>query len=182
MTSARNLVRCLRVTALIVATGLGLTACGFSPMYATQDAGAATPVTEAMSAIQIRPIDEHDGVKLRQALREGLQPNGPASRYLYDLDVQMRSVTQDLGVRKDATSSRTNRIYTARFALMQDGKRVLGDQVQTIISYNIADDQYATVASANDASDRAIKQIGDQIKMRIGLYLRSLETASSASP
>jgi hypothetical protein len=158
-----------------------LTGCGFKPMYAAPEAGSVTPLTEAMSSIRIHPIADHDGVKLRQFLREGLQPAGPAPQYLYDLDVQMRSVTQELGVRKDATSSRANRIYTARFALLQNGRRIFADQTQAIVSYNIADDQYATVASTNDAGDRAIRQIGEQIKMRIGIFLKSRETAAATA-
>ncbi len=160
---------------VVIAVGYGLSSCGFKPMYAQPDAAGVTPVTSAMSAIQIRPIADYDGVKLRQMLRESFQPHGPTQHYLYDLDVQMRAVTQELGIRKDATSSRANRIYSARFALFHNGRRVFGDQVQTIVSYNIADDQYATVASVSDASDRAIKQIDEQIKMRIGIYLKSLE-------
>jgi LPS-assembly lipoprotein len=178
MSGARQSKR-LMFAAAVIAAGCGLSACGFTPMYAKPDAGSATPVTSAMSAIQIRPIADHDGVKLRQMLRERFQPRGPAPNHLYDLDVQMRSVTQELGIRKDATSSRANRIYSARFALFQNGRRVFGDQVQTIVSYNIADDQYATVASVSDASDRAIGQIGEQITTRIALYLKTLEAKSA---
>jgi LPS-assembly lipoprotein len=178
MSEPRLFVR-LIWAAVVIAGGCSLASCGFTPMYAKPDSATATPVTSAMSAIQIRPIADHDGVKLRQMLRESFQPRGPAPQYLYDLDVQMRAVTQELGIRKDATSSRANRIYSARFALFQNGRRVFGDQVQTIVSYNIADDQYATVASVSDASDRAIRQIGEQITTRVALYLKSQENKSA---
>jgi hypothetical protein len=135
-----------------------------------------------MAAIQITPIADYDGVKLRQILREGMQPHGAAAHPLYELDIQLRSVTQELGVRRDATSSRANRIYTARFALLQNGKRVFADQVQSVVSYNIADDQYATVTSVNDAGDRAIKQIGDEIKTRIGIFLQTPPKQAAATP
>lgn len=168
--------------ALAMVVGVGLAACGFTPMYATSDSPQAVAVTGTMAAIQIHPIADHDGMMLRQNLREGLQPEGPAARFLYDLDVQMRSTTQNIGIRPDATASRANLIYTAHFALSQNGKRVMADQVQTIVSYDIADDQYATVAAANDASTQAIKQIGDEIKIRIGLYLQSHKNQLAASP
>jgi LPS-assembly lipoprotein len=159
-------------TAVLLA--VALTGCGFSPMYGEKD---VTPLnaqlTDTMAAIQITPIADYDGVQLRQNLREGMQPHGPANRYLYELDVQLRSVTQELGVRRDATSSRANRIYTARFALLQNGKRVFADQVQSVVSYNIADNQYATVTSVNDAGSRAIKQISEEIKTRIGIFLQT---------
>jgi hypothetical protein len=166
------MTRALSLIGLSVAAAFMLAACGFTPMYEAHDNPASPSVTNVMAAIRIHPIGDHDGVELRQVLREGLEPEGAVTP-LYDLDVQMRSDTQELGIRKDATSSRANRIYTARFALMRNGKRVLGDQVQSIVSYDIADDQYATVASQNDASERAIKEIGEEIKTRIGIYLRA---------
>jgi hypothetical protein len=172
-------VRHLLSAVVIVAA---LSACGFSPMYADKSSTVAPELTQTMAAIQITPIADHDGVTLRQILREGMQPNGPANHYLYELNVQLRSVTQELGVRRDATSSRANRIYTARFALLQNGKRVFADQVQSVVSYNIADDQYATVTSVNDAGDRAIKQIGQEIKTRVAIYLQDPQKFASAKP
>ena len=165
----------------VVAAGVALAGCGFTPMYASSDTPEGHAVDQSMASIRIRPIADHDGVKLRQILREGLEPEGPNGHTLYDLDVQMRAVTQNLGVRRDATSSRANLIYTARFALLQNGKRVYADQVQSIVSYDLADDQYATVAAANNAADRGIKQVGDEIKTRIGLYFRAHMSELAAS-
>src|SRR5581483_1895185 len=128
-------LRTLSTTLLVLALG----ACGFHPMYETPDSYHVTPATAAMAEIEIRPIADADGVRLRQILREGLQPRGLAEHPRYELEVQMRSVTQELGVQRNATSTRANRIYTARFSLTQGGKRVLSDQVQSIVSYNIAD-------------------------------------------
>ena len=170
----------IRLAGMILVTALTLGGCGFTPMYAASDAPGDVAVTNAMAAIRIHPIADHDGVKLRQVLREGLEPDGAATNLQYDLEIQMVSVTQELGIQKDATSTRANRIYTAKFALSQKGRRVLGDQVQSVVSYDIANDQYATVAAINDASDRAIKQIGDEIRTRIAIYLRShTEVAAS---
>ena len=41
-----------------------------------------------------------------------------------------------------------------------------------IVSYNILDDQYATVASQADAENRGIKQLGEEIKTRLAVYFR----------
>ena len=184
MTALHRQTYFMRLTCAVVLTAASLmvAGCGFKPMYADPDTSSMDPaLTDAMAAVRIRPIADHDGVKLRQALREGLQPSGPADRVVYDLDVQMRSVTQELGVRKDATSSRANRVYTARFSLFENGRRIFGDHVQTIVSYTIADDQYATVTSIEDAGERAIKQIGNAIKTRLAIFLRSYKTANATS-
>jgi LPS-assembly lipoprotein len=156
-----------------------LSACGFSPLYGTggETGPTSVAVSDALSAVTIRPIADRDGMKLRQALRERMQPRGQSAT-LYDLDVQMRSVVQEIGVRRDATASRANVIYTARFVLNEGGQRIYSDQVQTIVSYNILDDQYASVAAVGDAGDRAIKQLGDEIRMRLAIFFDSrLQTA-----
>lgn len=161
---------------------LPLAGCGFTPLYATNEGPNASPgVTAALANMQITPIADRDGMKLRQTLRERLQPSGPGERPRYVLDVQMRSRTDELGVRKDATAAHANLIYTARFSLNAGGQRIFTDVVQSIVSYNILDDQYATVAAIGNASDRAIKQIGDEIKIRLAIFLegRLRQTASA---
>ena len=39
-----------------------------------------------------------------------------------------------------------------------NGQRLVGDRVQAMVSYNILDDQYATVAAQADAEERAIRE------------------------
>ncbi len=162
---------------------LPLAGCGFKPLYATNESGQSTSpvVTAELAAMQISPIADADGVKLRQALRERLQPSGLGDHPRYVLDVQMRSRTDELGVRRDATASHANLIYTARFSVNVGGQRILSDVVQSVVSYNILDDQYATVAAIGNAKDRAIKQIGDGIKVRLAIFLenRRRQTASA---
>jgi LPS-assembly lipoprotein len=155
----------------LVVAALGLSACGFHPLYATNTASSTSPqVTEALSAVTITPIADRDGVRLRQALRERMQPQGLSNAPRYALSVQLVSQVQELGVRRDATASHANLIYTARFSLTEGGRRIYGDTVQSIVSYNILDDQYATVTAVGNAGDRAIKQVGDEIKMRLAIF------------
>jgi LPS-assembly lipoprotein len=170
--------RCLALALVAVF----LQGCGFRPLYGQAGTTNASPeVSTALAAITIRPIADRDGVRLRQALRERLQPTGLSERPLYALDVQMRSQVQELGIRSDATASHANLIYTARFSLTEGGTRILSDTVQSIVSYNILDDQYATVAAVGNASDRAIKQIGDEIKVRLAIFFDHRAHAQAAS-
>ena len=156
----------------LMAVALMLSGCGFRPLYATNESVAATSpqVSAALTSVLIEPIANKDGVKLRQALRERMQPAGVAKAPRYELSIQLVSHVQELGVRRDATASHANLIYTARFSLTEGGRRIYGDTVQSIVSYNILDDQYATVTAVGNAGERAIKQVGDEIKMRLAIY------------
>ncbi len=51
---------------------------------------------------------------VRQVLREELQPQGLQGPSQYDLDVTLTTRVEELGVRKDATSSRANSASRSR--------------------------------------------------------------------
>lgn len=154
----------------VMAVTLALAACGFKPLYGTGGAAGSSQVVSAMSGIVIRPIADRQGVKLRQTLSEKLHPNGASPTPRYALDVQLRSQVQELGVRPDSTTSRANMIFVATFALSENSAPVYTGSVQTIVSYNILDDQFATVTSVADAEDRAIRQLGEEIKTRLAVF------------
>jgi len=122
-----------------------------------------------LSQVDIRPISERRGVLLRQQLNEKFNQEKGVNK-IYDLQVQLSSRVQELGVRKDSTSSRANLIISANFWLWQGQKRLIRNRVATTVSYNILDDQYATIASEADAEARALKLISDQITNRIAIF------------
>jgi LPS-assembly lipoprotein len=171
-------------TVLAVGAMIVLAGCGFSPLYGQRSGAAAPGVTDALAQVAIRPLADRQGQKLRQVLREQLQPRGPAERPSYDLDVQLTNRVEEIGVRRDATSSRANYILTANFFLSEGASQVLADRVQAIVSYNILDEQYATVASQADAENRAIRRVGEEIKTRLAVYFlqRAEDSLARASP
>jgi LPS-assembly lipoprotein len=146
-----------------------LSGCGFTPLYGKSGVSSSPEVVDAMATVAIRPLPDRQGMKLRQVLREGLQPTG-LTRAVYDLDVNFAQRIEELGIRPDATSSRANMVMSATFSLYEKGQRVFGDRVQSTVSYNILDDQYATVASQADAENRGIRQIGEEIRTRLAVY------------
>ena len=151
---------------------LSLAGCGFTPLYGEHGLASAPEVTDALSTVQIRSLPNRDGMKLRQVLREELSPRGVTAP-AFDLDVNLATRIEELGIRQDATSSRANLVMVATFSLSEGGQTVFGDRVQSIVSYNILDDQYATVAAIGNAADRAIKQVGDEIKVRLAIFFEN---------
>ena len=158
--------------AAVAATVATTSACGFSPLYGQTSASAAPVVNDSFRQIIIRPLPDRQGQKLRQVLREQLQPRGMAQAPAYDLEVQLANRIEEIGVRRDATSSRANYILTANFYLNHGAERLVADRVQAIVSYNILDEQYATVASQADAENRAIRRVGEEIRTRLAIYFR----------
>ncbi len=161
-----------RFLGLVLSTGLAavtLSGCGFTPLYGNFGAVSTPEVVDDLSSVSIRSLPNREGMKLRQILREELQPKG-LSRAAYDLEVNLSTRVEELGIRPDATSSRANLVLLASFSLTEGGRAVFADRVQSIVSYNILDDQFATVASQADAENRGIKQVGAEIKTRLAVY------------
>lgn len=173
------------MTLKVLAVGLvalSLTGCGFTPLYGEHGITAAPEVADALSQVSIRSLPNREGVKLRQVLREELNSQGLKTP-IYDLDINLATRIEELGIRQDATSSRANLIMIATFSLSEGGQTVFGDRVQSIVSYNILDDQYATVASQADAENRGIKMVGAEIKTRLAVYFHGrARTAAALRP
>lgn len=150
------------------ALGPAVAGCGFRPVYGRAGAAASTDVRAALATVRVLPLSDRTGMRLNQILREKLQTGG--SRSGFELAVRLSQQTQELGVRRDSTTSRANLIFAADIVLLENGERVFADGVQSIVSYNILDDQYATVASQADAVDRALVQVGEEIRTRLAIY------------
>jgi LPS-assembly lipoprotein len=152
---------------------LAISGCGFRPLYGTQGPSASPQVIQALATVSVPPLPNRKGMKLSRILNEKLRPRGVSAGAAYDLEVGLSERIDELGIRKDATSSRANFVLTARFYLRESGRRVFGDQVQSTVSYNILDDQYATVASQANAEHRAIQHVGEQMKTRLAIYFHN---------
>ena len=165
---------------VILLMAVVLASCGFTPMYGSGGVSTSDTVVAALSQVDVRPITERRGMVLRQQLDEKLHPSGMRNTR-YDLQVRLASRTQELSVRKDSTTSRANLILTANFILWDGTARLLRDRVRSTVSYNILDDQYATIASERDAENRALKQISDEIRVRLAVYFNRNGAPQQAS-
>lgn len=155
-------------TALIVSAALA--GCGFTPLYGEHSVAGGPGVVAELSHVAIRQLPDRQGMRMRQVLREQLQPRGQEGPAQYDLDIALTSRVEELGVRRDATASRANFILSASFSLNEGGQPVYGDRVQSTVSYNILDDQYATVTAQADAEERAIREASQAIRTRLAVY------------
>jgi LPS-assembly lipoprotein len=166
---------------LFVTLGLcfSLAACGFTPMYGSQGVANSPSVAASLAQVDIRPIAERRGMVLRQQLTEKLRPSG-LSGSRYELQVRLAAQTQEVGVRKDSTTSRANLILTANYTLWDGTTRLSRDRIRAVVSYNILDDQYSTITSERDAESRALRQISDEIRTRLAVYFERASKQQAA--
>jgi LPS-assembly lipoprotein len=178
----------------VVGAGLALAAlllvsgCGFQPLYGQHSqrgnaAGSDTVVT-ALNQVRVASIPERGGQVLRNRLMDRLYQNGRPTAPLYELTVALAQTESGLGVRRDATTARTQLDATARYALTRqtDSAVVLSGLVRTSVSYNRLEAQYATLTAREDAQQRALYDVAEQLVSRLALHFGTTPEAPAAPP
>jgi len=148
---------------------LTLQGCGFKPIYSYNLNEGNKGIIGLLQKIDVRPISDRTGIELRQFLRERIN-QGSSSKKEFDLQVNISTRIQEIGIRKDSTSSRANYIVTANIILWNGTIRMFRDTTSVTVSYNILDQQYATIASQKNAETRALRRISDNIRSMLSIY------------
>jgi len=149
-----------------------LGACGFRPLYAEREEASSEP---ALATIKVLPIKDRIGQMLEMSLRESFNPRGIAADPRYTLSVTLAVSRFDLGIQRDAsaTRGRVDVYATIQLADAQSGKAVYNSRAQSTSSFNILDDAYAAQVAEDDARARTVRDLSDEIRTRMALFLRS---------
>jgi LPS-assembly lipoprotein len=163
------------ILAMVFAAGLGagLAGCGFQPLYGGKGASGSDAVAH-LASIRISPIPDRSGQKLRNALRDKLTPRGGARDTLYQLDVSLVESRSDLVILQDATSTFAKLRIGAKYVLNEvaSGRPLTRGTSESTTIFNIVESEFANLNAQADARARAVNEISDDIRLRLGLYFR----------
>ena len=173
--SARKLL----FVALALVTNSLLSACGYAPLY-DQRTSAGLTVKKQLELIQIQPIKDRIGQHLHNNLLVRINPRGQPLNPRYTLSVKLEETSSGLGIKKSAVVTRGNLKVSAIFTLSKaadltagiEANKLLTATFISISSYDIPQAQYAALATLKDAQARALKEIADNIRTRLGIYFR----------
>lgn len=141
---------------------LATSACGFRPIYATPDNGAAplnqlvairsVAAPESVEPLVVRALND------RLVLKDGQIPQ-------YDLYVEVRESAGRLAVQIDATVTRYNYRLLGSYTLvnLDTGARVQGS-ARAVTSYNIVSSQYSTLFAEKTAQEKAARLLAEEIE------------------
>ncbi|MDP2206202.1 MAG: LPS assembly lipoprotein LptE [Alphaproteobacteria bacterium] len=172
----------LRTLALVLCCVLPA-ACGFQPMYAVPDSAAHKSVAANYADIEILNIPDRDGQYLRNALIDRLYVAGRPASARYALEITpLQTTATNQAVRKDATYTRSLMEISTLLRLRdrQSGDVVLDRPLRAQGSYNLLDNQFATIASRDSLNDRLLEELADSIQTTLALHFRAAQTASEA--
>ncbi len=156
-----------------VCAALALSACGFRPLYAT----GTTPegMSQYFSQVYVESIPGRQGVHLRNQLMDALTPAGTPSSAAYRLTIKLEDLKEGLAIQENTQITRYNYSLTAKYELRDSVSGEILDKGTTraIAAYNVVDSQFATQSAERDAQDRAAREVGEDIRLRLGLYFEN---------
>lgn len=166
----RRRARGCLVAVFVGVSTLALAGCGFQPLYGTRADGS---VSAEMAQIDIDLIDERLGQQLHNLLRNRMTPSGPPAHPLYRLNIEVSQAKRTLAIRNDESKTRANLELVATITLFRsaDGVRLYTGRSRSTSSYNILDSDFATLSAESDAQRRAVRDLSDDIALRVSAFL-----------
>lgn len=152
--------------AFVAVMALGLSACGFTPLYGPQ------AVTKGLSSIEVVAPPGRSGYLLREKLDDAFARDVnvlPSHRLIYVIKEQRVA----RGVRVDNVANRYELTLTAYWQLMDSktGKQVKGGVTSASVTYDSADQPYASIAAQEDSQERAATELARRIQLDLATWL-----------
>lgn len=148
-----------------------LSACGFTPMYATS--GKTSTVKSDLSQIEIGIIPDRSGQFLRNELIDRFYTGGYPATPKYALSVNPiteRITDFDITVASEATRQQIKLSTTIRLTDVETNKNILTRSVTSITSNNILESEFSTIITEQSARDAALNDLARQIERQLALY------------
>lgn len=177
---ARPILAISRRALFLAPIGALLAGCGFHPLYAPGGPRAWDP---DLAAINVMRINDRPGQILALALRENLNPSGVSVPKRWDLITGLQIYRSDLGIQRNATATTSEISVYANFQIQEQpsGRIVYSSTTRAVGSFDQVNDAYATQVAADDARDRALHQVADDITLRLALFVRDQRTKAAAA-
>lgn len=150
----------MRRFALALVSLVGLSACGFTPMYGEASMGA-------LSRIAVTTQDDRLGYRVREQLEDALGRDG-SQEPLWRLQTDLSQSRRSLGRRIDDTATRYELTVRGAWTLtpVAGGEPVAGVESVTT-TYAAADQPYAAIAAQQDGEERAAAELARLIRLDI---------------
>ncbi len=156
-----------------VAASLALAGCGFTPLY------GAPGVTSKLATIKVIAPDGRTGFLVRQHLEDAFATSrgAPAT---YAMRLQLSEARYPRGIRTDNVATRYEYVITADYSLANQpaGDVAKKGRVRVEVTYDSADQPYASIAAEQEAQDRAAEEAARRIQLEVAAWLATGEPSA----
>lgn len=152
----------------VLLTGL-LAGCGFRPLYRQDSNSASVP---QFAQISIAQPEDRVEQQLRNTLLDLLTPRGAPDRPLYQLDYRVNETVGSVFVTRSEEITRNNLQLSVTYYLRdyQSGNILFSASASSQASYNVTQADYANLVSEKNARERALRDVAEQFRLRLGNY------------
>jgi LPS-assembly lipoprotein len=161
------------VAACLALTSVGLGGCGFTPLY------AAPGVTSKLASIEVLAPEGRTGFLLHQHLEDAFATHrgAPAA---YAMRLSLAEARYPRGIRTDNVATRYEYVITADYTLASQpgGDVAKKGRVRVEVTYDSADQPYASIAAQQDAQDRAAQETARRIQLEVAAWLATGEPSA----
>jgi LPS-assembly lipoprotein len=150
-----------------LAATLALGGCaGFEPLYAQPN------VVKGLTTIAVRAPDGRTGYLMRQHLDDAFAKNHGAPPS-YTMELSLGEARYPRGVRIDNVATRYEYVLTAAYTLKSapSGTVAKVGSVRVELTYDSADQPYASISAQQDAQDRAAEEAARRIELELAVWL-----------
>ena len=150
---------------------LALPGCGFQPLYGKKSLGG---VNDELASVKVQVISDRVGQQAHNYLLDRLNRQGRPAKPLYLLEVRLNVAKTELGIERDETATRAKLELTADLKLsdLKTNEVLLVRSARSTNSYNIVESAVATRSAEEDATDRAAREVSEDIRLMLSLYFR----------
>lgn len=140
---------------------------GFQPLYGQSAANSQ------LAAIDVRAPDGRTGYLMRQHLDDAFAKNRGAPTS-YTMELGLSEARYPRGVRIDNVATRYEYVLTANYILRSPaGAIAKRGNVRVELTYDSADQPYASISAQQDAQDRAAQEAARRIELELAVWLAS---------
>ena len=164
----------LALVAIAAAVGLGLSGCGFQPLYGSRTTTASgARLAEVMSSVDVTPIPGRVGQKVRNELIFTNTGGGEAARSRYKLNIAIRErvIDQLVQITGDARGQVYQLEASYKLVNLSTGKTIHEGVAISRAAYNRYQEIFANVRARYDAENRAARTVSDSIKTQLAAFL-----------
>ena len=170
MSSSSRLIAYFRRTGLFLIPLMGLvflSACGFEPLH-----GSGNTVDSSLASTRIEVIPDRNGQILHNQLRDKLNPKGLAPNPLYSLTVDLSVTTRTTGFTSEQDATYATIIASAQYKLTRrsDSQEVYSGTSEAVTSYNQFVTPYTNRYSENDATERALVSLSQDLYTSLSTF------------
>jgi len=124
-----------------------------------------------LATVTVESIPDRAGQVLRAYLQDQLNPTGAEHANRHRLAVSIQEPRRDLGLSRSDVTQRVGYAVVANFRLLDPrGEVVFSGNAISSTNFEVTSSQYATLAARDDARDRLLRLIAQDIRNQLAGY------------